>query len=65
MAKTIEKWMKDCILPFSKKDKLRITKNYRHNTLTLKTVKVSDTLLFNPIQPEIDNILWKVKFHRN
>ena len=57
--KTTEKWTKGCILPFPKKDDLRITKNYRGITLNSIVAKVYNALLLNYIQSEIKKILWK------
>ena len=56
---TIEKWTKDFLLPFLKKGDLRIIKNYRGITLTVKAAKVYDALVPNCIKPEIKKILQK------
>ena len=56
---TIEKWMKDWILPFPKKDDLGITKNYSGKTLTAIAVKVYNTLILSCIWPEIEKTLSK------
>ena len=55
--KTIEKWTKECILPFPEKGDRRITKNYR--SLTSIAVNIYNALLFNHIEPEIEKILGK------
>ena len=55
----IEKWIKDCILPFPKKGNLRITKSYRSITQTTIAAKVYNTVLLNCIKPEIKKILRK------
>ena len=39
--------MKGCMLPFLKKDNLRITKNYRGKTFTTIPTKVYNALLLN------------------
>ena len=64
---TLEKWMKHCIHPFSKKGNLRITKNYRGITPTATDAKVYNALLLHDIQPEILKILRKNQnnFRRN
>ena len=51
---TIEKWIKDCILLFSKKGDPKITKNYRGKTLI--AVKVYNALLLNHIKPETEKV---------
>ena len=56
---TIEWWIKDCILPFPKKDDLRIAKNYIGITLTSIVAKIYNTLLHKCIEPEIEKILTK------
>ena len=55
----IEKRKKVCILPFLKKDNLRITKNYSGITPTVITAKVYNALLLNCTKPEIEKILRK------
>ena len=65
--KTIDKWIKGCILPFPKKDDLGIAKNYRGVALMSIVVKIYNTLLRNRIEPTIENILRKNQnsFRRN
>ena len=58
---TIEGWTKGCILPFPKKGRLRITKNYRSISPTSKVVKVYNALLHNRIEPKIEKVLRKNK----
>ena len=48
--------MKDCILPFSKKAGLGLTKNYRGITLTSIAAKIYYALLRDPIEPKIENM---------
>ena len=55
----IDRWMKGCILPFSKKVNLGLAKNYRGITVTSIAAKICNTLLRNRIEPKIDNILRK------
>ena len=55
----IDRWMKGCILPFSKKGDLRLAKNYQGITLTSIAAKIYNALLRNRIEPKIDNILRK------
>ena len=55
----IDRWMKGCILPFPKKEGLRLAKNYRGITLTPIAAKIYNALLCNHIEPKIDNILRK------
>ena len=57
----IDRWIKECILPFPKKGDLRLAKNYRGITLTSIAAKIYNALLRNRIEPQIDNILWKTK----
>ena len=59
--------MKGCILPFPKKGDLRLAKNYRGITLTSIAAKIYNALLWNHIEPKIDNILRKNQngFRRN
>ena len=63
----IDRWMKECILPFPKKGDLRLAKNYRGITLTSIAAKIYNALLRNRIEPKIDNILRKNQngFRRN
>ena len=63
----IVRWMKGCILPFSKKGDLGLVKNYRGITLTSIAAKIYNALLHNRIKPKIDNILRKNQngFRRN
>ena len=64
---TIDRWMKGCILPFPKKGDLGLAKNYRGITLTSIVAKSYKALLWNQIEPKIDNILRKNQngFRRN
>ena len=64
---TIDRWMKGCILPFPKKGDLGLAKNYRSITLTSIVAKIYNALLWNHIEPKIDNILRKNpnRFRRN
>ena len=64
---TIHRWMKGCILPFPKKGGLRLAKNYRGITLTSIAAKIYNALLWNRIEPKINNILRKTQngFRRN
>ena len=55
----IDRWMKGCILPFPKKGDLGLAKNYRGITLTSIAAKIYNALLWNRIEPKIDNILRK------
>ena len=63
----IDRWMKGCILPFPKKSDLRLAKNYWGRTLTSIAAKIYNALLWNHIEPKIDNILRKNQngFRRN
>ena len=63
----IDRWMKECILPFPKKGDLGLAKNYRGMTLTSIAAKIYNALLRNRIEPKIDNILRKNQngFRRN
>ena len=63
----IDRWMKGCILPFSKKGDLGLAKNYRGITHTSIAAKIYNALLRNGIEPKIDNILRKNQngFRRN
>ena len=64
---TIERWTKDCILPFPKKGDLGRTKNYRYITLTSRADMIDNALLVNHIKPEIEKIIRKNQkgFRRN
>ena len=64
---TIDRWMKGCILPFSKKGDLGLAKNYRGITFTSIAAKIYNALLRNHIEHKIDNILKKNQngFQRN
>ena len=64
---TIDRWIKGCILPFSKKGDLGLAKNYRGITLISITAKIYNALIRNRIEPKIDNILRKNQngFRRN
>ena len=55
----IDRWMKGCILPFTKKGDLGLAKNYQSITLTSIAAKIYNALLRNRIEPKIDNILRK------
>ena len=59
--------MKGCILPFPKKGDLELAKNYRGITLTSIAAKIYNDLLWNHIEPKIDDILRKNQngFRRN
>ena len=59
--------MKGCILPFPKKGKLGLAKNYWGITLTFMAAKIYNALLRNRIEPKIDKILRKNQngFRRN
>ena len=59
--------MKGCILPFPKKGDLRLAKNYWGITLTSIAAKIYNALLWNRIEPKINNILKKNQngFRRN
>ena len=65
--KTIEKWIKGCILSFLKKDDLKITKNYRDITLTAKATKLYNVLPLDHIwrnwstTSQIQTIHWIIK----
>ena len=63
----IDRWMKECILPFPKKGDLGLAKNYRGITLTSIASKIYNALLRNRIVPQIDKILRKNQngFRRN
>ena len=64
---TIDRWTKGCILPFLKKGGLRLAKNYWYITLTSIVAKIYNALLYNCIEPKIENILRKNQngFQRN
>ena len=53
---TIEIWTKDCILPFSKKGNLGISKNYSSIIITDKGVEIYAALLLNHIWPEVEKV---------
>ena len=63
----IDRWIKECILPFPTKGDLWLAKNYRGITLTSIAAKIYNALLRNRIEPKIDNILRKNQngFRRN
>ena len=63
----IERWMKGCILPFPNEGDLGLAKNYRGITLISIAAKIYNALLWNCIEPKIDNILGKNQngFRRN
>ena len=63
----IDRWMKGCILPFPKKGDLGLAKNYRGITLTSIAATIYNALLWNRIEPKIDNTLMKNQngFRRN
>ena len=63
----IDRWMKECILPFSKKGDLGLAQYYRGITLTSIAAKIYNALLHNRREPKIDNILRKGQngFRRN
>ena len=63
----IDRWMKGCILPFPEKGDLGLAKNYWGITLTSIAAKIYNALLWNHIEPKIDNILRKNQngFRRN
>ena len=58
---TIDRWTKECILPFLKKDDLRLAKNYWGITLTSIAAKIYNALLRNCIEPKTENILRKTQ----
>ena len=55
----VDRWMKGCILPFSKKGDLGLAKNYRGITLISIAAKIYNVPLRNRMKPKIDSILWK------
>ena len=55
----IDRWMKECILPFPKNGDLGLANIYRGITLTSIAAKIYNALLRNRIEPKIDNILRK------
>ena len=55
----IDRWMKGCILLFPKKGDLGLAQNYRGITLTSIAAKIYNALLWNCIEPKIDNIFRK------
>ena len=54
---TIDRWIKECIPLFSKKDNLGIAKNSRGITLSSKVAKIYNALQCNRIEPKIENLL--------
>ena len=58
---TIDRWTKECILPFPKKGDLGITKNKRGITLSSIMAKIYNALLCNRIKPRIEKILGRTK----
>ena len=64
---TIDRWTKECILPFAKKGDLGIAKNYRGITLTFIAVKINNAEQLNRIEPKIKKLLRKKQngFRRN
>ena len=64
---TIEKWTKVCILSFTMKSDIGITKNYRGMTLTSIASKVYNALFLNCIKFQNEKILMKNQnsFQRN
>ena len=63
----IDGWMKGCILLFPKKGDVGLDKSYKGITLTSIAAKIYNVLLYNRIEPKIDNILRKNQngFQRN
>ena len=63
----IDRWMKGCILPFPKKDKLGLAKNFRGITQTSIAAKIYYAIQRNHIEPKLGNILRKTQngFRRN
>ena len=63
----IDRWMKGCILLFSKKGDRGLAKNYRGIPLTSIEAKIYNALVRNRIEPKIDNIFRKNQngFRRN
>ena len=59
--------MKECTLSFPKKGDIGLAKNYQGITLTSIAAKIINALLWNRIEPKIDNILRKNQngFRRN
>ena len=55
----IDRWTKGCILPFPKKGDLGLAKNYQGITLTSIVAKIYNALLYNRIEPKIENIFRK------
>ena len=55
----IDRWMKGCILLFSKKGDLGLAQNYRGITLTSIAAKIFNALQRNRIEHKINNILRK------
>ena len=56
---TIDRWTKGCILPFSDKGDLGITKNYLGITLKSIAAKIDNALQRNCIEHKIEKILRK------
>ena len=50
---TIDRWTKECILPFPKKGDLGIAKNYQGISLTSIVTKIYNALLCNPHRTQI------------
>ena len=67
LQNTIDRWTKECILPFPKKGKLGLAKYYWGITLTSIVPKICNALLHNLIEPKPENILRKNQngFQRN
>ena len=63
----IDRWAKACILPFPKKGKLGLAKNYRGITLTYIIAKIYNAFLRNRIEPKIENTIRRNQsdFRRN
>ena len=56
---TINRWTKECILPFPKKGELGLAKNYQGITLTSIAAGIYNALLRNHIESKIEKILRK------
>ena len=63
----IDKWMKRCFFPFTKKGDPGLAKNYQGITLTSIAATIYNAPLRNRIEPKIDNIIRKKQngFRRN
>ena len=63
----VDRWTKECILPFPKKGDLGIAKNYRGITLTSIAAKIYNALQLSCIETEIEKVLWMNQndFRRN